>query len=231
VLLVRTPSGRNLLINGGPSASRLFDSLGRRLPPGERGLDWLIAANSDPGELDALPQLAKMYPPTGVLWAGPSGNSLAARQLQTGLSEARLPVTQAQVGQALDLGEGARIEVVMAGSRGAVFLLKWDRFRALLPLGVTFEDLEALDNGREIGPVTALLLADHGYGPANPPEWIANLHPQVALLSVAAGDRAGLPSPETLAAVQGYTLLRTDRNGWIELNTDGERLWVEVEQP
>jgi beta-lactamase superfamily II metal-dependent hydrolase len=40
-----------------------------------------------------------------------------------------------------------------------------------------------------------------------------------------------LPSPETLDAVQGYTLLRTDRNGWIEVTTDGERMWVEVEKP
>jgi predicted membrane metal-binding protein len=30
--------------------------------------------------------------------------------------------------------------------------------------------------------------------------------------------------------LQGYTVLRTDRNGWIELTTDGERMWVEVER-
>jgi hypothetical protein len=30
--------------------------------------------------------------------------------------------------------------------------------------------------------------------------------------------------------VDGYTLLRTDRNGWIQLSTDGEQLWIEVER-
>ena len=40
--------------------------------------------------------------------------------------------------------------------------------------------------------------------------------------------RQGLPSPETLEAVEGYTLLRTDLNGWIELTTDGEQIWVQV---
>jgi beta-lactamase superfamily II metal-dependent hydrolase len=39
----------------------------------------------------------------------------------------------------------------------------------------------------------------------------------------------GMPSKETLEAVEGYTLLRTDQNGWIELSTDGEQMWVEVE--
>jgi len=37
-------------------------------------------------------------------------------------------------------------------------------------------------------------------------------------------------NPETLEAVEGYTLLRTDQNGWIELSTDGEQMWVEVEK-
>jgi len=40
--------------------------------------------------------------------------------------------------------------------------------------------------------------------------------------------RQDLPSPETLEAVEGYTLLRTDLNGWIELTTDGEQMWVQV---
>ena len=73
-----------------------------------------------------------------------------------------------------------------------------------------------------------MLLADSGYAPINPPEWIANLHPQLVLLSVSAADKEGLPSPETLELLRGYTVLRTDRNGWIELTTDGEQMWVEV---
>jgi competence protein ComEC len=230
VLLICTPTGRNLLINGGPSASRLAESLGRRLPLGARRLDWLVAVNSDPGELDALPQLAQMVPPGQVFWAGPVGSTLASRELRAALTEEQISIIPAEPGQELDLGAGARMRVLAAGPRGAVFLVEWDRFRVLVPLGPNFEDLEGLDNGREIGRVTALLLADHGYAPANSSEWIANLQPEVVLLSVAAGDKQGRPSPETLQAVEGYNLLRTDRDGWIELTTDGDQLWVEVER-
>jgi beta-lactamase superfamily II metal-dependent hydrolase len=73
-----------------------------------------------------------------------------------------------------------------------------------------------------------LLLGDHGYAPANPPEWIANLRPQLVLLNVAYDDKQGLPSPETLEAVAGYSLLRTDEHGWIAVSTDGQRMWVGV---
>ena len=91
-------------------------------------------------------------------------------------------------------------------------------------------DLESQGMGKDIGQVTVLLLADSGYAPLNPPEWISNLHPQLAVLSVAADDRNGRPDRETIDALGGYSLLRTDQYGWIHIATDWEQMWVEVEK-
>jgi competence protein ComEC len=132
-------------------------------------------------------------------------------------------------GAVLDLGEGARLEFRSVSPRGAVLLVEWQGFRALLPVGMNFDTLEELDQGKNIGQVTALLLADSGYAPVNPPEWIAALRPQVAILSVAAGDPDGLPDQSVLDSLTGSTLLRTDRNGWITVSTDGVGMWLEVE--
>lgn len=74
------------------------------------------------------------------------------------------------------------------------------------------------------------MLGEGGYAPANPPEWLARLQSQVVLLRVAAGDWQGRPDPETLEIVEGYSLLRTDRDRWIDLSTDGEQLWVQLER-
>jgi beta-lactamase superfamily II metal-dependent hydrolase len=109
-------------------------------------------------------------------------------------------------------------------------LLEMGGFRALLPLGAQLEDLEGLHMGHDVGEVTLLFLADSGYAPLNPPEWIDRLHPQLAVLSVASDDPDGLPDRETLDAVSGYSLLRTDRSGWIEISTDGSQIWVKVEK-
>ncbi|MFC1923111.1 hypothetical protein ACFLY4_07465, partial [Chloroflexota bacterium] len=106
----------------------------------------------------------------------------------------------------------------------------WDSFQALLPIGLDFETMEGMQSKNELGEVTVLLLAESGYAPVNPGEWIDEWNPKLVLLSVAAGDRDGLPSPDTLEAVAGYNLLRTDRNGWIKLSTDGQRMWIEVER-
>jgi beta-lactamase superfamily II metal-dependent hydrolase len=130
----------------------------------------------------------------------------------------------------LDLGEGARLEVLSVTPRGAVLLVEWQGFRALLPVGMNFDTLTELKNGKKVGTVSALLLADSGFAQVNPPEWIAALRPQVAILSVAADDPDGLPATSVLDELTGTTLLRTDQNGWIEISTTGDGMWVDVEK-
>jgi competence protein ComEC len=229
-VLIQTPTGRSLLVNGGPSVTRLSDALGRRLPPFNRGLDWLIVASTQENQLAALPRILDRFPPANVLWAGNPQASYASRALDAWVTEAGLPVTRAAAGQRLNLGDGAWLTVVNVNSRGAVLLVEWNKFRLLLPIGFNFAAMDELQSGKSVGSVSALLLAESGYAPVNPPEWIQNLHPQLVILDVAAGDPDGLPHDETLEAAAGYTLLRTDRNGWIKVTTDGMEMWVEAER-
>jgi beta-lactamase superfamily II metal-dependent hydrolase len=180
--------------------------------------------------IGALPASLERFPPERVLWSGPPLGTASARRLQQTLGRLGIPIYNAQTGQVLDLGAGAQMHVLAVTSRGAVFLLEYERFRVLLPVGLDFEQLESLSQDARLSQLTALLLADSGYAPVNPPEWVAKLRPQVVLLGVGAGDPDGRPSPETIEAVNDYSLLRTDRNGWVEMTTDGEQLWVEVER-
>lgn len=229
-ILIKTPNGRHVLINGGPSVTTLSDELGRRLPAFNRKLDWLIVAATDEDDVAALPRVIERYPPDAVLWSGNREASFSSRVLNEYLSVQALPVTDAEPEQVLDLGNGATLSVVTSGPRGAILLLEWDDFRALLPVGMSFEALDQLSDGAEIGPVTLLSLADSGYAESNPPEWIANLNPELVLLSVSAADENGMPDGEVLESLKDYELLRTDSNGWVEITTNGEQMWVNVER-
>ena len=229
-ILIKTPNGKHVLINGGPSVTTLSDELGRRLPAFNRKLDWLIVAATDEEDVAALPRVIERYPPDAVLWSGNREASFSSRVLNEYLSLQALPVADAEPEQVLDLGNGATLSVVTSGPRGAILLLEWDNFRALLPVGMSFEALAELSDGAAIGPVTLLSLADSGYAESNPPEWIANLNPELVLLSVSAADENGMPDSEVLDSLKDYELLRTDRNGWVEITTNGEQMWVNVER-
>ena len=229
-ILIETPSGRHILINGGPSATILSDGLGRRLPPINRHLDWLVIASTQENQLSGLPRVVERIPPSHVLWAGNVEASYSARNLDQWFIEKNIPITKAETDTELDLGDGAFLHVLNVNSLGAVMLLEWNEFRALLPVGINFNALEELKYGEDIKTTSLLLIADAGYAPINPPEWIANLNPQLIILSVAAGDPDGLPNEGTLNAIGDYPLLRTDYNGWIEVITNGTEMQVEVEK-
>ncbi|HEX6033438.1 MAG TPA: ComEC/Rec2 family competence protein, partial [Anaerolineales bacterium] len=229
-VLIKTPTGKHILINGGPSVTTLADELGRRLPAFNRKLDWLIVAGTDEEDVAALPRVIERYPPDAVLWSGNTQASFSAGVLNEYLATSDIHVLNAEPEQVLDLGDGATLRVLTTGPRGAVLLVEWENFRTLLPIGMSFEALDELRNGAEVGQVSVLSLADSGYAASNPPEWIANVNPEVVLLSVSAADENGMPDTEVLESVKDYQLLRTDRNGWVEITTDGTRMWVNVER-
>ncbi|MBN1666406.1 MAG: ComEC/Rec2 family competence protein, partial [Anaerolineales bacterium] len=128
-ILIKTPDGRNLLVDGGPSPTRLSDALGRRLSIFNRKLDYLIVVAASEEQIGALPDTLARFPPEQVLWSGPPSGTPSARKLQQWLAQESIPITTAQSGQALDLGRGARLHVLAASSHGAVLLLEWKNFR------------------------------------------------------------------------------------------------------
>jgi competence protein ComEC len=230
-VLIQTPEGRNVLINGGPSTSELSDELGRRLPLFNRKLDWLVIASTREDELSSLPRVVERYAPKNVLWSGNVQASFSAQLLDEYFADNGIPVTHAETGQKLDLGEGAFIEVQAEGPRGSVLVIHYKDFSAALPVGVSDGTWEELEFGNVIGKVDVLLLADSGFALANPPDIIENMNPGLAVISVSAGDPDGMPAEATLDALEGYSLLRTDRSGWIDVSTDGTSMRVEVERP
>ena len=146
------------------------------------------------------------------------------------LTDERIAVTDAQEGHALNLGDGARLTVVDLSPRGATLLVEWDIFRMLLPVGADLDTVGRLENSDLSGQVDVLLLAQSGYGPLTPPEILPVLNPRLVVISVAPADKDGLPSPATLDALQDYPVLRTDVNGWVEVVTDGQQMWVTAER-
>jgi len=229
-LLIQTPQGRSILINGGDSPSRLLAALDRWLPLAYRRLDWVVIAGARPAQIGGVVELIERGRVANLWWAIPQSENRAATAIQRAAKESQVPIHLAQVGESLELGEGGRLTLIAKGERGAAFILEWQRFRAFLPFGLDSELRKQVLESGQLRPVSLWLLANNGSSWYNPPQFLYHLQPQLVWLSVAQGDWYGLPHAETLESLQGYTLLRTDLHGWIHLQTDGEHLWVEVEK-
>lgn len=229
-ILITTPAGRHVLINGGSSPSRLADQLGRRLQPFDRKLDYLVIASTQENEVAALPRVLENFQPVNAFWAGNQQASFASQKLKDWISDHNVHLEDAHSGDELDLGDGAVLRTLSATPSGAILEVEWHNFRVILPIGVSFDMYEELNYGQYFGEVNALLLTQSGYGPANPPQWITNIQPQMVIISVAAADPKGLPAPQILKILEETNVFRTDVHGWIDLATDGQNVDVIVDK-
>jgi len=229
-IYLESPAGDRILINGGPSTKLLSDHLGRKLPPFNRDLDLLLILSPQAQDLDGLAGNLPRFVPENVIWLGDPSLCWEAENLRSLLDETRIPMEFGEVGQTLVFGDGLRMEIISNSSRGGTLLIEFGDFRAVLPYGLTKEIKAGLQNGRDIGEGSVLLLADNGYQSSNPKVWIDSIHPQLVLLSVGIKDSQGLPNRGLIDRLEGYSLLRTDQHGTIHLRTNGKKLWIWVER-
>jgi competence protein ComEC len=76
-----------------------------------------------------------------------------------------------------------------------------------------------------VGDVDLLKVGHHGSHSATSAEWLAEVTPEIAVVSVGAGNRYGHPAPDVLArlAERGIAVHRTDREGTITFILGQER--------
>jgi competence protein ComEC len=228
-VLLQSPTGRYVLIDGGSSAIALSESLGRRLPLWDRRLDWLVLSSTRESQISGLIGSLERFRARSVLLTG-EANGGASGRLLGDLRQLSTPVHEAAAGQTLDLGGGAFLEVLDAGEQGALLAVRYGRAAFILAAGADPGLIDRTIRRGEPAGAHVLLLADGGYAAVNPPEWLAMVNPWLAVISVDAGNRRGLPSEATLSSLSDRVVLRTDIHGWIDLTTDGNMLWVETER-
>lgn len=109
-----------------------------------------------------------------------------------------------------------------------VLLVEYGGFRALLT-GDAGRPVEARLRNR-IGRVDVLKAGHHGSRTATGADWLRELSPRAVVVSVGV-NRYGHPAPEALQriAASGAELWRTDRDGTVEVRTDGRTVWMRGE--
>jgi beta-lactamase superfamily II metal-dependent hydrolase len=226
-LLIQTPSGRTVLIGGGPGDLTLTRALDKTLPLFTRQLDVLVVASPSSEHLGALPGVLPRYALSQAVLTDAPGDSTAYRALLSEFTELGIDVLAASGQPVIDLGDGVQLRVLADTAHGSLLRLEAGNFALVAAPGLTAADAADFVGIGLAQPATALLLADHGADAANPAGWIAALNPRVVLLAAQAGSP---PDQALLDRLADRTVLRTDRDGAITLATDGTQLWVETER-
>jgi len=227
-ILIQTPAGRYLLIDGGPSPNQLAESLGRILPLNNRTLDFVMVAATDTRSLGGLPGLFDRIGIGQVVTSGPASQSAAFGEWSNGLISHNLPKQPAEVGQQFDLGDGARLSILDLRTNGAILRLDDGRASFLFPIGL--EDAKTateLATSGQVAPATVLLIPQGGRTNSISAFYLDAVQPSAIVLPVGDGQQI---DPQTLNLFAGRTLLRTDEHGTLDFATDGQQLWITAER-
>ncbi|MBE0415150.1 MAG: DNA internalization-related competence protein ComEC/Rec2 [Dehalococcoidia bacterium] len=246
-ILITTPSGQHILVDGGPSPEKVCLELGERLPFWERTIDLVVLTHAHDDHVTGLVEVLRRYEVKRVLYPeGIDYTSNAYSEWLGVIEEKGIDYTRAQPGQVIDLGGGATLEVLhppvefLEGTEsdidnnGVVLRLKMGEVSFLLTADLYAEgELYLLDQGARLRS-TVLKVGHHGSSTSTCPEFLAAVNPQVAVISVGADNPFGHPSDEVMARLAERLgedrIYLTSERGTITFTTDGERLWVETEK-
>jgi len=239
-ILIRSPSGHNILVDGGPSGEAITAALGRHLPFWDRRLHLVVLTHPDQDHMAGLVTVLERYDVDQVLAPAMTKESHALDAWQEAIAARDIPATEAFVGQWLDLGGGAMLSVLHPPRDGlddddeddSSLVLKLSLGdAAFLLTGDIGADGEAylLSNHADLrAPV--LKVAHHGSGESTSTAFLAAVQPLTAVISVGEDNPYVHPSPRTLDRLGARPVFRTDRHGDVQITTDGHKLWIKTQR-
>lgn len=241
--VVQFPDGRSLSIDAGGLAGSTFDIGGRVVSPtlwavGVRRLDYMSISHGDPDHIGGVVSVFRDFRPFEV-WEGvPVPPHRPTKQLRQLADEAGTAWRTLQPADRVWFGE---VELRVHHPPHP----DWERQR------VRNDDSEVLeiryggvsvvftgDIGREVErsiassfervPIRVLKVPHHGSITSSSREFLAALHPDIAVISAGRGNPYGHPVATVLERYRdiGAAIYRTDQDGAVIIETDGKAVRV-----
>jgi competence protein ComEC len=238
-ILIETPSGHTILVDGGPNGSILMQALGEALPAAEHDIDLVVLTHAQDDHVAGLVEVMRRYDVAQVM-EGPLPGATGAYGEWTKAVEAEGALRHvAKAGQHIDVGDGVRIEVLAPDGRldggdlnnnSVVLRLVYGEVSFLLTGDLAEVGEKALlDSGFDLR-TTVLKVAHHGSQGSTTEDFLDDVAPAVAVVSSGAGNPFGHPDPSLRLRLGDVPLLRTDLNGSVRFESDGRSVWVMPER-
>ena len=242
-ILVVTPAGRQVLIDGGPDGDIVSQELSAVMPGGDRSLDLVVMTHLDSDHSQGLLEVLDRYT-VGAVLSGPIADDgqMSAEWEQRLTNHGIVPLDVSE-GYTIELGGGVEAAVLNprrghllgeANNDSVVLRLTYGEISFLLTADIEIEAEERLVEGGEGVASTVLKVGHHGSKTSNSASFLGAVSPSVAIVSAGVDNRHGHPSPEVMERLEAEVgtdgVYRTDLHGSVELISDGKAVWVNWER-
>jgi len=248
-IFIKTPKRHQILIDGGPS-SAILEKLGKELPFWDRTIDLIILTHPEYDHLVGLIEVVKRYKIENILWTGVRKETAEFKEWQRLIEEERMK-EDAQIKIAKN---GLRINLLIyeidrkEGYLEILFpleSLEGGEFKntnntsiitklvfgenSFLFSGDAYKEIERrLIEGEVDLDSDVLKVGHHGSKTSTSEEFLKEILPEIAVISVGKENAYGHPHQEVLEILSKYgiRILRTDIDGDIKFISDGRTLKI-----
>jgi competence protein ComEC len=232
--LLQVPAGAVLIDEGPPEA----DVAGQLRKLGVQNLSLVVLTHPQRDHVGGAAKVLQRLRVGLVLDPALPSESTEERSALDAARRRHVRVVVARAGQAYRIGR-LRLEVLWPDGPGPpggdpndhaiVVLASYGDVDALM----TADAESDVTNRLRVPPVEILKVAHHGSDDPGLPSLLDRIRPRVAVISVGADNDYGHPDPETVAALEttpGLALYRTDRDGRVVVESEGERISVRTDR-
>lgn len=231
-ILVTTPNGERVVVDGGPSGIVLAREVSDVLPHWGRGIAAVVLTHPDADHVGGLPALLRRYDVERVYDSG-AMHDTAIFASYAEAAPGRLPLRR---GDAFEV-DGVGFEVLwpppgeLVGPRNASsVVLRVTYGEATILLTGDIEEMAQAGLLAAGGIDAHVLKVPHHGASTNADGFLARTGALVTVISAGEGNRFGHPTNETLADLEGRAVLRTDLHGRVTIVSDGTSIRVRAER-
>lgn len=232
-VLIQTPGGAQLLVDGGRYPSRLLNAVGDRLPFNDRVIETLLITQPDVFDYGALPELLDRYGVGAVLVHGQPNLEPAYVRLMDRLADR---VVTVQAGYRLETSDGVLVEILHPAMQPEIAddldtgvliaRVTYQGVSFLLAGDLNQEGQTALLAGGQWPLATVLQLPKHAGIRSLDDTFLAAVQPSAAVVQIDPANRLGDPDADVLLMLGETPVYRTDQMGTVHFFTDGTTLSV-----
>ncbi|MCB0242116.1 MAG: ComEC/Rec2 family competence protein [Anaerolineae bacterium] len=242
-VLIETPDGQQVLIDGGYSPTALLGALGRHMPFYDRKLELVVLTHPGDERVGGLVGLPERYQIDQVLQAPFPYPSTAYESWLRLLQRQQIPVTRAEAGTRVLLGNGIALDVLHPGpdptltgdgepdldANSLVLRLSWGDTSFLLTGDASDDVQDALVASGVDLRSTVVKLPDGGRQASFSQPLLDAVQAQQAVVFVQSDDRfrqlSGAVQDAWVEVVGEENFHRTDLEGTVSFTSNGKEVW------
>jgi competence protein ComEC len=237
---IESPTGTQVIVDGGPNKT-LMREISSVIPWYDRHIDMLIVTHPDRDHYEGFISLLDKYSADAFMESGIKDVSEEFLTLKQKIFDKKTPDILAHRGQVIDIGGGAYIEILfpdrdvsgLETNNGSIICRVVYGDTSLLLEGDAPQIMEnfVLTLGGSTMPTTGgslksnvIEVGHHGAKTSSSEEYIKDVAPEFAIISVGKDNTYGHPNKETLDTLNKFNvqILRTDQIGRIVFESDGK---------